>query len=486
MTIKECIDLVDSLKPNQYSIKEKVMWLNFIEQVIINEVLKTHEGYDGRYDNFEGYSEDKMTMPMIVPSPYDRLYTQYLKMKIDEENGEVARYNNSATLYNTYMSEYKKNYNKTHMPIDRSKRKPAKHPTTTSASVTDAQLEGLKNELAYMLTNFFADSVSSEKIYDAVMNYMGNNAHLFKGENGKDGKDGEKGDPGYTPIKGIDYTDGKNGTNGRDGKDGEDGRTPIKGIDYFDGKDGKDGRDGEKGEDGYTPVKGIDYTDGRDGYTPVKGVDYFDGKDGKDGDKGEDGVSPIVNIVDTEEGQQIEITDKEGKKEFLIKNGGIIPDLNQNDETAPDYIKNRTHYETFGKNYGYTEFDLESTSMDVSDGTQTVSLTDPLEPGVSYPYKTDKGSGTFTVDFNYQYADGQVILGDTGYTGDYTKSANDSHINFSVGYDKEGYIQIGTPTSVKQLDEKYIPNSIARIRDVEAMIGIVNDELESILNGGVD
>ena len=113
MTIKECIDAVDNLKPNQYTIEEKVMWLSFLDGIIIDEVLKTHEGYDGRYDTFTGYNVDRLSEELIVPSPYDRLYTAYLKMKIDEENGETQRYNNSARLYNSYLSEYKKNYNKT-------------------------------------------------------------------------------------------------------------------------------------------------------------------------------------------------------------------------------------------------------------------------------------------------------------------------------------------------------------------------------------
>jgi hypothetical protein len=244
------------------------------------------------------------------------------------------------------------------------------------------------------------------------------------------------------------------------------------------------GEQGKPGNDGYSPK--VTVTDIENGHeVTIQDAYGLHSFVLKNGDKGEDGISPIVNVTATEEGYKIEITDKEGKKEFLIKNGGIIPDLNQNDETAPDYIKNRTHYETFGKNYGYTEFDLESTSMDVSDGTQTVSLTDPLEPGVAYLYKTDKGSGTFTVDFNYQYADGQVILGDTGYTGDYFKVDGGSYINFGIGHDKEGYIQI-YQISVKTLDDKYIPDSIARVSDVQAMIGIVNDELENILNGGVD
>ena len=92
MTIKDCIDRVDSIKPNQYTVTEKVVWLSFIEGIIINDVLKTHEGYDGKYDLFTGYSEDKLSVTLIVPTPYDSLYTEFLKMKIDEANGETARY----------------------------------------------------------------------------------------------------------------------------------------------------------------------------------------------------------------------------------------------------------------------------------------------------------------------------------------------------------------------------------------------------------
>ncbi len=178
MTIKECIDIVDNIKPNQYTIKDKVMWLSFIEEIIINEVLKTHEGYDGRYDNFEGYSEDRLSVTLIVPSPYDRLYTAYLKMKIDEENGETARYNNSAAMYNTYMLEYRKHYNKTHMPISASgKRKEA--PKTTSVGLSDAELEGLKRELYAKLSDDFAKMTSDDRIQGIVKTYMDTNVSML-------------------------------------------------------------------------------------------------------------------------------------------------------------------------------------------------------------------------------------------------------------------------------------------------------------------
>lgn len=185
MTIKECIDIVDNVKPNQYSPKDKVMWLSFIDEVIINEVLKTHEGYDGRYDEFTGYTEDKLSVPLVVPSPYDRLYTAYLKMKIDRENGETARYNNSAAEFNAYMMEYRKYYNKTHMPLSTTDREKSNR-KGTKLEVTEAQLEFLKRELYPILAEDINTAISDDKIYAIVMNYVNNNIDLLKGAFAKD------------------------------------------------------------------------------------------------------------------------------------------------------------------------------------------------------------------------------------------------------------------------------------------------------------
>jgi hypothetical protein len=225
MTIKDCIDIVENIKPNQYSIKDKVMWLSFIEEIIINEVLKTHEGYDGRYDLFEGYSEDKLSVTLIVPPPYDRLYPEYLKMMIDKENGEVARYNNSMVSYNAYMTEFRKHYNKTHMPLDATRRRPNIQPPRKGTSgLSDAEYENLKKDLAYILTEYFSETISEDKLYDIVTKFARNNVAMLKGKDGRDGVDGKD---GYTPQKNIDYFDGAKGPKGNDGY------TPKKGTDYF-------------------------------------------------------------------------------------------------------------------------------------------------------------------------------------------------------------------------------------------------------------
>ena len=225
MTIKECIDAVDNIKPNQYSIREKVQWLSFIDEIIINDVLRTHEGYDGRYDNFEGYSENKLSESLIVGSPYDRLYTAYLKMKIDEENGEMAKYNNSAAMFNAYLMEYRKHYNKTHMPLDVTKINPQSPQNKKPSNIPDAVYENIKRELYALLSENFADMVSDDKIYDIVMRFVNNNIELLKGKDGQDGVDGKD---GYTPRKNIDYFDGKKG---------DKGDTPQKGVDYWTAED---------------------------------------------------------------------------------------------------------------------------------------------------------------------------------------------------------------------------------------------------------
>lgn len=53
---------------------------------------------------------------LLVPAPYDGLYDLYLWSKIDFVNREMENYNNSAAAYNAALDEWKKAYNRTHIP----------------------------------------------------------------------------------------------------------------------------------------------------------------------------------------------------------------------------------------------------------------------------------------------------------------------------------------------------------------------------------
>ena len=117
MTLKECIDRVDAVKPNQYGIEQKVAWLSYLDGIIKNDLIDTHEMPDGWEEfEFEAYDPDNLTKGLLAPAPYDELYVAYIKMRIDEENGETARYNNSASMFNKYYEDFAKAWNKQFMP----------------------------------------------------------------------------------------------------------------------------------------------------------------------------------------------------------------------------------------------------------------------------------------------------------------------------------------------------------------------------------
>lgn len=114
MTIIEAINGIDALKPNQYTQEQKIEWLSKIDGLIKEQVIDTHEG--GVYIGSIDYSIVPINTKLLIPAPYDEIYLHYLTMKIDYAMGEYQKYNNSAQVYNTALQEYKRWYNREHMP----------------------------------------------------------------------------------------------------------------------------------------------------------------------------------------------------------------------------------------------------------------------------------------------------------------------------------------------------------------------------------
>ena len=117
MTILECIDMVDALKPNQFSMADKVRWLSDIDASIVRELIDTHENspLDGPFVPYE----ENDTRSLIAPHPYDILYRWYLESQIDLGNMEIGKYNNTRSLFNTAYQTYTDYYNRTHLPKQR-------------------------------------------------------------------------------------------------------------------------------------------------------------------------------------------------------------------------------------------------------------------------------------------------------------------------------------------------------------------------------
>lgn len=159
-------------------------------------------------------------------------------------------------------------------------------------------------------------------------------------------------------------------------------------------------------------------------------------------------------------------------------------DWNQNDPAAADYVKNRTHYEDgeqtvfFEDNLGnllngsmgtkYFKFDLDFfDSLPVSD------------------LKCEVGGNIYeftTIQDGKQYRAENVLINGVSNQVNINKNSSDTTIMFDQTYG-DGLSEItfrlftGAVT-IKQLDEKFIPDTIARVVDIEAAQTAAKTELE--------
>lgn len=132
MTILEAITQLRSVKPNQYDDTLLVKWLSNLDGLIYNEIIKWHEQketehsklsgnieLDGNTENEKNTQYDvmkDMDTELLVKSPYDDVYINYLSAQVDFHNGEYARYNNSMVMYNMLLSAFADWYNRNNMP----------------------------------------------------------------------------------------------------------------------------------------------------------------------------------------------------------------------------------------------------------------------------------------------------------------------------------------------------------------------------------
>lgn len=116
MTVKQAIEYVDAMRPNQYDTATKTAWLSKLDGMLWAEVFKTHENCPEK--EFAGYSTEDMDAALLVPAPYDEdIYNFFLQAQIDAENGEMTKYNQSVTLYNSAYKLFADWYNRMNMPL---------------------------------------------------------------------------------------------------------------------------------------------------------------------------------------------------------------------------------------------------------------------------------------------------------------------------------------------------------------------------------
>lgn len=119
MKLSEAIAKIDAFKPNDYGQEEKISWLSNLDATVKKEIIDTHESAEKV--EFKGYDENtSLDTELLVPAPHDEMYLRWLEAQIDYYNGEIGRYSNSMTMFNSEYSAYTREYNRTHMPLGKS------------------------------------------------------------------------------------------------------------------------------------------------------------------------------------------------------------------------------------------------------------------------------------------------------------------------------------------------------------------------------
>lgn len=112
MTISAAIAACDRMRPNTFAYGEKEAWLRELEARIREEIVRTHEGAEAFLAGRAQEGEDAL----LAPGPHESLYLFYLLARIDLMNGETARYNESAALFNAQYDAFSAAYNRAHRP----------------------------------------------------------------------------------------------------------------------------------------------------------------------------------------------------------------------------------------------------------------------------------------------------------------------------------------------------------------------------------
>lgn len=104
-TIREVIERVDEAKPNAFSEKQKLYWLTALDGQIaadtflmdIVEIRQLQHQYP-----------DGMDRGLLVEYPHDEVYDLWLMAKIDFENGEYNKYQNTMEAYNAAYRNFRR------------------------------------------------------------------------------------------------------------------------------------------------------------------------------------------------------------------------------------------------------------------------------------------------------------------------------------------------------------------------------------------
>ena len=306
-----------------------------------------------------------------------------------------------------------------------------------------------------------------------------------KGDTGEPGPQGPKGDTGAAGPQGATGLQGPAGERGEVGPQGPKGDTGAQGPQGPKGDRGEQGIQGPQGPKGDTGDTGPRGPQGEQGPTGAKGDAGPQGPQGPKGDMGDPGPQGPAGVGVPSGGTAGQVLSKteDGTAWTDPPSGGVQPDWNQNDPTAADYIKNRTHYdeqtviEWDGDTTGlvgangvlYKVSDVIPAKSDVLGGTITLSNGSAITITPDMTGMTDGDS--FTI------AEFALIIASAGVFSDKGFSFAETGIYFMSGSNVHtSKLVYG---STKTIDPKYLPSDAV----LPSVTAADNGKVLKVVNG---
>lgn len=303
-----------------------------------------------------------------------------------------------------------------------------------------------------------------------------------KGDTGETGPQGPKGDTGAAGPQGATGPQGPAGERGEVGPQGPKGDTGAQGLQGPKGDRGEQGIQGPQGPKGDTGDTG---PQGPQGIQGPKGDPGAKGETGPKGDMGDPGPQGPAGVGVPSGGTAGQVLSKteDGTAWTDPPSGGVQPDWNQNDPTAADYIKNRTHYdeqtviEWDGDTTGlvgangvlYKVSDVIPAKSDVLGGTITLSNGSAITITPDMTGMTDGDS--FTI------AEFALIIASAGVFSDKGFSFTETGIYFMSGSNVHtSKLVYG---STKTIDPKYLPSDAV----LPSVTAADNGKVLKVVNG---
>jgi len=123
MTIREAIEQVDRIKPNDFDDDIKVRWLSALDGGMADEVFLTPPSELGLPYK---HPED-MDTELLVGTPHDDMYLYHLQAMVDMYNGEYGKYQNTMEIFNARYTNFVRWFADTYEPAkgyDEGKKRP--------------------------------------------------------------------------------------------------------------------------------------------------------------------------------------------------------------------------------------------------------------------------------------------------------------------------------------------------------------------------